>query len=97
MSRETNEPQQYCDNCRVGSLQPCRATYARWHNGQFVVLSGVSAWRCDLCGDTSYDSEALTRLILLLGPESELEVDRPWRGTTLDGGSEASFGDRRRV
>ncbi len=57
-----------CPICRIGAMRPTRATYARWHGGQFILLPGVPAWRCDYCGDLVYDETTLARLIALLGP-----------------------------
>jgi len=97
MNRDTDESKEFCDGCHIGSLQACRATYARWHGGQFVIVPGVPAWRCDFCGDTFYDIEALTRLVMLLGPESNLEDHRRWRATGPDESSRTGLGERRRI
>ncbi len=97
MNEDTSESREFCVTCHAGSLWPHRATYARWHDGQFVIMPGVPAWRCDFCGETFYDDEALIRLSLLLGPESDLDEERQWRTTGLEGGQEPGLGDRRRV
>jgi YgiT-type zinc finger domain-containing protein len=97
MNGDAGGAHEFCDGCHIGSLRPYRATYARWHDGQFVVVQGVPAWRCDYCGDTFYDDEALSRLALLLGPESDMEDQRRWRATGLDEDREVGLGNRRRV
>jgi YgiT-type zinc finger domain-containing protein len=97
MDKEDGESREFCEGCHVGSLQPCWATYARWHEEQFVIVPRVPAWRCDFCGDTFYDDEAMTRLAMLLGPESDLGDERRWRTTGLEGRGEAGLGSRRRV
>ena len=97
MTEDTGESKEFCESCHVGALQPFRATYARWHEGEFVIVPGVAAWRCDCCSDTFFDEEALTRLVLLLGPESDLEDQRRRRGRGLGGVPGADLGDRRRA
>lgn len=96
MNKDAGEAKEFCQGCHIGSFQPARTTYARWHDGEFVIVPRVPAWRCDYCGDTFYDDEALTRLILLLGPESDVQTEQPWRATGLDDSSEAGLGDRHR-
>jgi YgiT-type zinc finger domain-containing protein len=93
----SSESEVFCDNCHVGSVRAWRATYARWHAGHFVVVPGVPAWRCDYCGDTFYDSEALYRLFLVLGPESQARVPKRSLATGFDENHGAGLGDRRRV
>jgi len=97
MNIEVDRESEFCEGCHVGSLRPYRAPYARWHNGQFVVAPRVPAWRCDYCGETFYDDDALTRLFLLLGPESDMEDERRWRATGLDEDRRPELGNRRRV
>lgn len=88
---------EFCEICHVGSLRPYRATYARWHDGQFVVVPGLPAWRCDVCGDTFYDNSALAQLALLLGPEVNVEDQKGRRSPGLDDGQRTGLGDRRMV
>ena len=97
MKTDDNISREFCEGCHIGTMQPCRATYAQWHNGQFVVVPGMPAWRCDFCGDTYYDNEALTRLVLLLGPETGSEHERRRRATGLDDSFGDGLGDRWRV
>lgn len=97
MSSDVAKTEEFCKACRVGSLQPFRATYARWHDEQFVVMAGILAWRCDFCSDTYFDDDALTRLVLLLGPETTLEDQRRRRVGGLGGGLGTGLGSRRRV
>jgi len=87
--------QAFCTNCHIGSPQPCQATFARWYDGQFVVMPGASAWRCDVCGEISYDQDVLNRLVLLLGTESCLQDRQRGRTTGLDENWEMSLGPRR--
>jgi YgiT-type zinc finger domain-containing protein len=88
---------EFCESCHVGRLLPYRATYAHWHEGEFIVVPGVPAWRCDYCGDAFYDNEALARLVLLLGPESVPGDHKRRRTAGLEGSVGEGLGDRRRV
>ena len=97
MNPEPEPTRQFCQVCHVGSLHPHHATYARWHDGQFIIIPNVPAWQCDVCGDTFYDPQALTRLTLLLGPESDTNDQRRWRGLGLDDSPPPGLGDRRRA
>jgi YgiT-type zinc finger domain-containing protein len=97
MSINGEEAKQFCEGCHIGSLQPYRTTYAHWHYGQFIIVPGVPSWRCDFCGDTFYDEDALSRLALLLGPESASGNQRRWRTTGLDESAGEGLADRWRV
>jgi len=97
METKSSTPPEFCEICHAGSLYPHRATYARWHAGHFVVLPGVPAWRCDVCGDTFYDAAALTQLTLLLGPEMGTQHPRRWRPYGPDESLGAGLGERRRI
>jgi YgiT-type zinc finger domain-containing protein len=97
MAADQDSPLEFCEICHVGELHLHRATYARWHAGRFVVLPGVPAWRCDVCGDTFYDAAALEHLALLLGPEMDAEHPRRWRPHGIDENLDAGLGDRRRI
>lgn len=90
-----NQDQPFCTYCHIGSLQPCQATFARWHEGQFIVMPGMSAWRCDFCGEMVYDRDVLNRLALLLGTESCLEDQRRGRAPGLDENWEVNLGRHR--
>jgi YgiT-type zinc finger domain-containing protein len=97
METDDNNIREFCESCHAGSLQPCRAPYAHWHDGQFIVVPGIPAWRCDFCSEVFFDSAALTRLVLLLGSEANLEGQRRWRTAGLDDSSGKGLGDRRLV
>lgn len=60
-------------------------------------MPGVPAWYCDFCGEMVYDGEIMMRLVMLLGPESDLEDQRRWRVTGREEDWAADFGDRRRM
>ena len=92
-----DKPTEFCKVCHVGSSQPHRVTYARWHSGEFILMPGMPAWRCDFCGDTFYDHGALAQLALLLGPDDDMEDQQQWRATGLEEMQKPEFGDRRLI
>ena len=97
MNKDVNSVGGFCESCHIGSWQPCRATFCHWHNGQFVIVPEVPAWRCDFCGDTYYDRDALSRLVLLFGPEPDSAQERKWHATGLEENGGDSLGDHWRV
>lgn len=97
MNKEGDDSREFCDVCHIGSMRPQRAIYARWHDGQFVVVPGVPALRCDFCGDILFDENALTQLVLLLGPESGVSDQYQRRASGLDENQETGLRDRRSV
>ncbi len=90
-----NTSKTFCSNCYIGSLRPSRTTLSRWHEGQLIVLPGVSADRCDFCGEIFYDQDVLTRLALLLGSEVNLKDRRYERAAGLDENWKVTLGRRR--
>ncbi len=60
-----------CPNCGMGTLKPTRSTYVRWWRNHLVTVPDFATWRCDACGYTRYDTEALTKINSLLGPDEE--------------------------
>ncbi len=59
-----------CPRCAFGALQPVKSPYVRQWGPYFVTVPDVAAHRCDCCGHTRYDMVALSRVTLVLGPES---------------------------
>jgi YgiT-type zinc finger domain-containing protein len=57
-----------CPNCRTGVLHRRTVNYANWHAGQYVAVSNLPAWSCDVCALCQIDPEALQRLLPLIGP-----------------------------
>ena len=60
----------FCPNCHIGALQVQKVTYTRVFKGRLIVVPNVSALVCDVCGDRVFDSEMLSRLSGLLGPNT---------------------------
>ena len=55
-----------CTNCHIGLLQTQLTTWAKTVNSYLVILPGIRATVCDVCGKTEFDQTALGRLQLLL-------------------------------
>jgi YgiT-type zinc finger domain-containing protein len=60
-----------CPRCPFGHLQRTESTYVRRLGAHLVTQPNFPLWRCDSCGYTRYDRQALTRLEYLLGPDGE--------------------------
>jgi YgiT-type zinc finger domain-containing protein len=57
-----------CEVCHIGSMHLLQATYTTWCQGQFVVVPGIDAWHCDVCGEFWHEPELVARIeVLLLG------------------------------
>ena len=82
-----------CPNCAMGNLKPIRITYTRRWGQQLIVAPDFAAWRCDSCGFTRYDSAALAKIRLLLGPDEEELIEPYLRRTRREGPGE--IGPRR--
>lgn len=86
-----------CPNCHAGALRKRLVTYASWHSlsgegdAQFVIVSRVPGWLCDVCGIKLFDESALAWLMPLLGPA--VEVDEGGRLPSPRRGREAPFFD----
>ncbi len=56
-----------CPRCGFGRLKPVRSTYIRGWEGMLVTKANFAVWRCDHCGYTRYDRDAIAHLDMLLG------------------------------
>jgi len=45
-----------------------------WLGNDLISVPNFPAWICDLCGDRTYDTNALTQLSILLNPEAGTPV-----------------------
>ena len=69
-----------CDVCNLGVLRTHKTTYSSWWRGHLVVLPDVLTWICDVCGETTYETDTIIRVELLLGdglpaPSERAQVD----------------------
>jgi YgiT-type zinc finger domain-containing protein len=97
MEKDSGESSGFCSSCHVGKVRTHRTTFTHWYSGELVVVPGVQAWRCDYCGEAFFDNEALSQLVLLLGPEATSSDTQRRRAKGLEGGAEEGLGDRRRA
>jgi YgiT-type zinc finger domain-containing protein len=55
-----------CPLCRAGRLQPTRTPYVQVYENTLVQVPGVASWKCDMCGLTVFDSDAVLRIETLI-------------------------------
>lgn len=60
-------PENQCTVCHIGLLHLRRVTYTRMMDHHLLILPNMAVWLCDVCGEFSYDPEAMRRLHMLLG------------------------------
>lgn len=48
-------------------MQQVQTTYIQIYNGTLIHAPNVTAWKCDVCGQTDFDSEAVRRVEILVG------------------------------
>lgn len=65
-----------CPRCQIGHLQSTKATYSYVHNGLFVSVPNMPAWKCDICQYQEFDYDAMIRIEVLVGQLS-LPTDSP--------------------
>jgi YgiT-type zinc finger domain-containing protein len=51
----------------VGRLRPIQTTYAHVYDDTLIQMPNIAAWKCDVCGETLYDPEAIRRIEVLIG------------------------------
>ena len=59
-----------CPECQAGHMHRTYVAYFTWLGDELISVPDFPAWSCDLCGRCEYDENALTRLTLLLSPNS---------------------------
>jgi YgiT-type zinc finger domain-containing protein len=69
-----------CTHCHLGNLHRQAISYANWHDGRFIVVPNMPAWRCDVCADYEVDVDALNRLLPLIGPVTQPDLDQARHG-----------------
>ncbi len=55
-----------CSICHTGRLQKRPITYLEWYGDTLLVVNHMPAIVCDVCGERSYDHDALENLQRLL-------------------------------
>jgi len=45
-----------------------------WLGNDLITVPNFPAWICDMCGDRTYDAQALAQLSILLNPEAGTPV-----------------------
>lgn len=56
-----------CANCHVGHLKRARAVFVQGYGDTLVHAPNIPAWKCDICGETSFDLASLHCLEILIG------------------------------
>jgi len=88
-------PETYpCRECQAGVVRPQYITYFTWLNDELITVPDFPAWICDVCGRREYDQRAISRLTMLLNPNtgnsSEKKEKRQRPHHSRDGASPAS-------
>ena len=56
-----------CPVCSMGHLAPTGAPYMQILNGTLIQAPMITAWKCDICGESFFDGQAVRRLETLIG------------------------------
>ena len=56
-----------CPNCHIGHLHEARAPYVQLYNATLIHMPNVAAWKCDVCGETYFDTQTIRQLEVLIG------------------------------
>jgi YgiT-type zinc finger domain-containing protein len=59
-----------CPVCRTGELQEDRVETWMRKADQWVLLTGVPATKCDVCGETTFSQKVAERLAEVLAPDA---------------------------
>lgn len=59
-----------CPVCRAGELRDERVETWMRKGDQWVLMTGVPATKCDLCGETTFSQTVAERLAEILAPDS---------------------------
>lgn len=59
-----------CPVCHDGTLEQQRIETCMRRGERWVVIRGVPAFKCDLCGETTFSQEVSERLVSLLSGEA---------------------------
>jgi YgiT-type zinc finger domain-containing protein len=56
----------YCPVCQAGRLQRRKLAYLQWYEDDLLVVNRMPALVCDICGEHTYEYEAVEHLQQLL-------------------------------
>jgi YgiT-type zinc finger domain-containing protein len=76
-----------CPNCHLGLLKQIRAVYVQIYGDTLIHVPDTLAWKCDVCGETYFDPEAVHRMDILIGdsgPPPNRHVSPPPETTPAD-------------
>lgn len=76
-----------CPVCSMGHLAPTGAPFMQTLNGTLIQAPTITAWKCDICGESFFDGQAVRRLEMLIddaGPPPNYQPSPP---TTEPGSS----------
>ncbi|MEN8172173.1 MAG: YgiT-type zinc finger protein [Chloroflexota bacterium] len=60
----------FCPACQIGVLQITQVTYFTFITGEMITVPDFPAWDCDICNYQEVDARALSRLHVLLDPNT---------------------------
>ncbi len=55
-----------CSTCHIGRLSRRPTVYLEWYEKKWLVVNHMPAIVCDMCGDRTYDNEAMEHLQQLI-------------------------------
>jgi YgiT-type zinc finger domain-containing protein len=56
-----------CPACSMGQLKATGTPYMQVTNGTLIQVPTITAWKCDICGESFFDERAVRRLDTLIG------------------------------
>ena len=56
-----------CPICHLGILKEAPAVFIQFYGETLIHAPNVPAWKCDVCGETFFDPEAVRRIDTLIG------------------------------
>jgi YgiT-type zinc finger domain-containing protein len=66
-----------CPYCHTGRLQRRDMVYVQWHGDALLVMDRMPAIVCDVCGEQTYDEQAVEHLQRLLWTGTPGEASSP--------------------
>jgi YgiT-type zinc finger domain-containing protein len=56
-----------CPICHLGVLKEAPTVFIQFYGETLIHAPNVPAWKCDVCGETFFDPEAVRRIDTLIG------------------------------